>query len=104
MAKMTCSDMYCTQCGRRNIPVQRNAGREREPGHLKRMFCIFCGKEVNMVEIRHFGTGYTYEDFEFEFTNHNFDVNGLRLYSLSDLQRLVEDRQKEKEKDNEENT
>lgn len=103
MAKMTCSDMYCTQCGKKNIPVQRNAGREREPGHLKRMFCIFCGREVNMVEIRDFGTGYTFEDFKFEYENHNFDINGLRLYSLTDLHRLVEDREKEKNEDEENN-
>lgn len=103
MAKMTCSDMYCTQCGKKNIPVQRNAGREREPGHLKRMFCVFCGKEVNMVEVRDFGVGYTLEDFRFEYENNNFDINGLRLYSLTDLHRLVRDREKEREKNEKDN-
>lgn len=85
MGKITISDMYCTQCGRKNIPIPRNKGSEREPGHLKRMYCIYCKKEVNMIEIRPFGTGYTYEDFMLEFEMHNFDEEGNRILTLSDF-------------------
>ena len=67
MNNMTLSDMYCTQCGRKNIPVPRNKGREREIGHLKKMYCIYCKRKTNMVEIRGFGSGYTVDDFELEF-------------------------------------
>lgn len=77
--KMTLSDMYCTQCGRKNIPVRRNAGKEREAGHLKNMYCIYCNKETNMVEIRDFGRGYTIIDFELEYTYHNFNEDGSRV-------------------------
>lgn len=78
MAKTTYSDMYCTQCGHKNIPVQRKIGREREPGHLKKMWCMYCNKEVNMVEVREFGSGYTVEDFYWEFENGNFTSEGTR--------------------------
>lgn len=78
MNKTTMSDMYCTQCGKKNIPVQRRVGREREPGHLKKMWCIYCNKEVNMVEVRDFGTGYTKEDFYWEYENGNFNEDGTR--------------------------
>jgi len=83
--KMTKSEMYCTQCGKRNIPVQRKIGQEREPGHLKRMWCIHCRKEVNMVEIKEKCSGYTYEDFRDEFNWKNFDKDGNRRLSLSDF-------------------
>lgn len=78
MTGLTYSDMYCTQCGKKNIPIQRKVGREREAGHLKKMYCIYCSKEVNMVEVRDFGSGYTKEDFVWEFENNNFDENGNR--------------------------
>lgn len=87
MAKMTFSDMYCTQCGHKGIPVQRNSGREREPGHLKKMYCLTCNKEVNMVEIRGFNKRYTLEDFLIEFENHNFNENGQRIRSYSELKK-----------------
>lgn len=85
MSNMTLSDMYCTQCGRKNIPIPRNKGRERECGHLKKMYCIYCRKQTNMVEVRGFGTGYTKEDFEVEFNFHNFTKEGLRKLSLSEF-------------------
>ena len=78
MTNLTLSDMYCTQCGKKNIQVQRRIGREREPGHLKKMWCVYCNKENNMVEVRDFGSGYTKEDFYWEFNNGNFDKDGNR--------------------------
>ena len=84
MGKMTFSDMYCTYCGRKNIPIPRKAGQEREPGHLKKMYCIYCKKTVNMVEVKDFGTGYTVDDFKWEYDNGNFK-DGERILSFGDF-------------------
>lgn len=89
MAKMTTSDMYCTQCGEKGIPVQRPVGKEREPGHLKKMYCINCKRAVNMVEVRSFGSKYTYEDFKMEFENGNFDKEGKRVLPLSEFKQKM---------------
>jgi len=74
--KMTQSRFYCTQCGNEGIPLMRKAGQQRESGHLKKLFCIYCNKEVNHAEIRDSG-GYTYEDFKKEFELGRF-VDGQR--------------------------
>lgn len=66
MAKYMASHFYCTQCGKEGIPVQRKKGQERESGHLKRLYCIYCKEEVNHVEIKDNDT-YTYDDFLEEF-------------------------------------
>lgn len=85
------SDFYCTCCGRKGIPIIRKAGAEREPGHLKKLFCLYCNDEKNMVEIK--GNGkYTLEDFLIEYNNGNF-INGER--QLSYKQFIAECRQKE---------
>lgn len=70
------SDFYCTQCGNKGIPILRTK-KEREPGHLKKLFCLYCQKETNMVEIKQNGK-YTLEDFLKEYQNGNFDSEGLR--------------------------
>lgn len=85
MSNMTVSDMYCTQCGKKNIPIPRMKGKERENGHLKKMYCIYCQKQTNMVEIRNFGSGYTLDDFLLEFNMKNFDKDGNRKLSWSDF-------------------
>lgn len=72
------SDFYCTKCGNKGIPVFRTVGKEREPGHLKKLFCIHCQEEVNMVEIRPYGK-YNLEDFWIEYEYKNFDSNGNRI-------------------------
>lgn len=76
------SDFYCTQCGKKGIPIPRKNGNQRERGHLKKIFCIYCNEEVNHVEIRPFGS-YTLEDFEEEFKLGRF-VNGKRE-AITDL-------------------
>ena len=73
----TVSEFYCTKCGQRGIPIMRRPGQQREPGHLKKLFCLNCGEEVNHVEIRPYG-GYRYEDFEEEFRLGRF-VDGNRI-------------------------
>ena len=85
MKNMTTSEMYCTQCGKKNIPIQRKRGQEREPGHLKKMYCIHCKRKTNMVEIRGIGSKYTLEDFELEYEYKNFDKKGNRKLTWSEF-------------------
>lgn len=73
---MSMSDFYCTCCGNKGIPIMRRKGKEREAGHLKKLFCLTCQKETNHVEIRAKGK-YTYEDFRMELECGRF-VNGQR--------------------------
>lgn len=70
------SKFYCTKCGQEGLPIMRPKGHRREPGHLKKLYCIYCKEEVNHAEVRDIG-GYTYEDFLKEFKAGRF-VNGLR--------------------------
>ena len=81
---MTPSRFFCTQCGREGIPVQRKKGQEREGGHLKKLYCLYCKEEVNHVEVRPFGD-YNYEDFLEEFKLGRF-VNGERVPGCDLLQ------------------
>ena len=74
--KMAPSDFYCTQCGKKGLVCYRVVGQERKSGHLKKLFCIYCGKDQNCVEIKANSTKYSFEDFLNEFNNHNFDENG----------------------------
>lgn len=74
--KNTQSRFFCTECGHEGIPIQRKQGAQREPGHLKKLYCIYCKKEVNHVEVREIG-GYTEEDFRTEFNLGRFK-DGLR--------------------------
>lgn len=71
------SQFYCTQCGRRGIPLRRPREKQREPGHLKNLFCIWCKKKTNHTEVRSFGQ-YTYDTFLIEFKEGNFTEEGNR--------------------------
>lgn len=75
---ITFSDMYCTCCGHRGISIPRNGNKFREPGHLKKLYCIHCGTEKNHVEIRPIYGHYNYEDFKLEMKYGNFDSEGNR--------------------------
>lgn len=83
MARIEPSDFYCTECGRKGIPILRQYGQHREPGHLKKLYCIACQKEVNHAEVRDINSNYNYQDFLEEFTLGRF-VDGQR-YALSEL-------------------
>lgn len=74
------SDFYCTICGNKGIPIIRQPSKAREPGHLKKLYCLYCNKETNMAEIKPNGK-YTLDDFWIEFNYHNFDENGNRKES-----------------------
>ena len=71
------SDFYCTKCGALGLPIVRTAKHQREPGHLKKLYCPRCRVQTNMVEVRGYGQ-YTKEDFLIEFKYGNFDEEGLR--------------------------
>lgn len=79
---MTESQFYCTKCGRKGIPIPRKKGQQRERGHLKKLYCLFCKEETNHAEVREIG-GYTYEDFKEEFEAGRF-IDGQRV-SQEDL-------------------
>ena len=71
------SDFYCTSCGKKGIPILRQKGKERNAGHLKKIYCIYCQREVNHVECKPF-SHYDFSDFDFEYTHGNFDIDGNR--------------------------
>lgn len=72
------SDFYCTKCGHKNFPIIRNPGKAKEPGHLKKLYCLYCHTEENMVEIKQKGA-YTLEDFYTEYTYGNFEDGQRKL-------------------------
>ena len=45
-------DFYCIRCGRKGIPCQRKKGQQHGKGHFKKLFCIYCGEEINHYECR----------------------------------------------------
>ena len=74
----TISRMFCCNCGKEGVPISRKIGQYREPGHLKKMYCIHCGKTWNHAEVRSMYSDYNYEDFKTELKYNNFDENGNR--------------------------
>ena len=91
------SDFYCTQCGQKNFGVWRKRSSAREPGHLKKLYCLSCNKEVNCVEIKPNGK-YRLEDFILEYEYGNFDEEGNRKTLYKTIKRLVENGIIQKEK------
>lgn len=81
--RVTVSEFYCTKCGRRGVPISRRIGHQREAGHLKKLYCIYCKEEVNHAEVRPFGE-YNYEDFQKEFKLGRFLEDGTKV-PISDL-------------------
>ena len=70
---ITDHEFYCCKCGQKGLPIVRTAGTEREAGHLKKLYCLYCGTERNFCEINPKATKYTYDDFLLEFNYGNFD-------------------------------
>lgn len=83
------SDFYCTCCGHKGIPIIRHSGKAKEPGHLKKLFCLYCQDEKNMVEIKNKGP-YTLEEFYIEYKYNNFDENGNRKMPYKQFISLVQ--------------
>lgn len=94
MCKVTVSDFYCTCCARKTIPIVRRDGKQREAGHLKKLFCLNCQAERNCVEIRPFGS-YTIEDFYWEYDNGNFSEDGSRVVPFTQLNAKIMKENKE---------
>lgn len=80
-------DFYCTCCGRKGIPVSRDKRRIREKGHLKKLFCMYCNKEVNHVEVLE-GSRYDKQKFIDEYNSGNFDSMGNRVIPLKEWEYL----------------
>ena len=78
-------DFYCTQCGRKGIPICR-IGNMRKAGHLKILFCFHCGREVNHVECIS-GSRYDRETFLREWETGNFDTDGKRIKPLMEWEK-----------------
>lgn len=57
----TISEFYCTCCGTKGIPVPRKSSKQREQGHLKKLYCLKCKEQTNHAEVRPFD--YDKEDF-----------------------------------------
>lgn len=92
------SDFYCTSCGEKTMPVWRKSGQGREAGHLKRLYCLKCKREVNCIEIKPFSTAYTLNDFKLEYEYGNFDTEGNRVRSLKELKGLIKNGKIERQK------
>lgn len=73
---------YCTQCGEKGIPIARNKGQYKKPGHLKKLYCLNCKKEINHVECIEYSS-YDSEMFQKEFLSGNFKTDGSRIVELS---------------------
>ena len=82
------STFYCVKCGTKGIPIARKTGSLREAGHLKKLYCLKCGKEVNHVETRPF-TKYDYKDFVTEYEYGNFTEEGVRKHKYGELKELI---------------
>lgn len=78
------SEFYCTQCGNKGFPIWRRTGREREAGHLKKIYCLTCGEQTNHVECKE-NTHYQYNDFKTEYEYGNFTEEGLRKQKYGEL-------------------
>ena len=54
MVKYEEHQFYCLLCGRPGIPLRRKTGFKHEAFHRKKLYCPFCKKEVNHIEIKSF--------------------------------------------------
>lgn len=68
----TISDFYCVKCGEKGMPIARKMSKQREAGHLKKLFCIHCKMDTNHMEIRPFDMDYTLEDLKEDIKNGKF--------------------------------
>lgn len=64
------SDFYCVKCGQKGIALMRKASKRRESGHHKKLYCPWCKKEYNHVEINN---RYELERFQEDFENGAFE-------------------------------
>ena len=77
-------EFYCCRCGNRGIPIARKECRNREAGHLKKLFCIYCNKETNHAECKP-NSKYSFNEFKLEFNYHNFDNEQNRIMPFGEF-------------------
>lgn len=51
MSKYVQTAIQCPECGTVSY-IFRQAGKQRKAGHLKKLYCYKCKKDVNQVEVR----------------------------------------------------
>lgn len=78
------SKFYCIYCHNEGIPILRRAGKHREAGHLKKLWCLNCQKETNHVETKEY-THYDKNCFDLECEYGNFDANGNRIMKFGEF-------------------
>ena len=72
-------EFFCTKCGAsQQFFIPRPHNKDRDSGHLKKMWCFKCNDEVNFVECKPNSTKYNHQDFLLEFYGKNFNENGYR--------------------------
>ena len=52
MARYSEHSFYCMRCGRKGIPIARRDSHNHEKHHRKKLWCPYCGMEVNHIECR----------------------------------------------------
>ena len=88
----------CTRCGNQGIPLSRRNSRGREAGHLKKLWCLNCKKEVNHVEWKEF-SHYDYIDFCAEFMGDNFTNEGDRKVPFKKFKQNINKKTKNRYED-----
>ena len=97
--KYVASKFFCTRCGKEGIIIPRKIGSQREPGHLKKLYCCNCSDYVNHVEIKEFNQRYDYDTFVMEFEYGNFNDKGKRILNFNKFKELVNKGEKIKVKE-----
>lgn len=64
------ADFYCVKCGQKGIGLMRKNSKQRESGHHKKLYCPWCQKDYNHVEIK---TPMDLEKFQEDFKNGAFE-------------------------------
>lgn len=47
----TISYFICPECGN-SLPLPRKKSKKRDKGHIKTLFCVYCGKVTETIEVR----------------------------------------------------
>ena len=51
-------EFYCCKCGTKGLPILRRVGKEKEKGHLKKLYCYKCKMKINHLELGEYGDKY----------------------------------------------
>lgn len=56
------NQFYCMRCGRCVMTLPRARGRQRERFHRKKLWCPWCQKELNCVEVKNYEEEQEFKD------------------------------------------